>query len=328
MLRKITFVAVLGAALLSAGCARLGVSKTAEPETDEQTIVRLEKTPLYKFSEKEVDLYLGHLQETEPDLRARVVKLGRKNLGQPYKLYLLGEFPFETHDMEPLYKLTHSDCVVFSEHTYAMALSNDWPSFFNTLQRIRYKDGQIGVVTRNHYTETDWNLNNDWLLEDITLELAGESVKSYPIKVNRSKFLKDRYKIDRDIDIVEHTESYIPLEAIPGVLSELRDGDFVNVVVGKNDGYWVTHVGLIALGEDGTVNFLHSTPPKVREEPLMSYVERSLARADKAEAKVKEKGEGEMPTRLYGFKFLRLQDDPVANLATKGEALRQMAGTK
>ena len=55
-----------------------------------------------------------------------------------------------------------------------MALSHNWPGFMQMLQRIRYRDGQLGVATRNHYTEADWNISNRWLVEDITAELAGE----------------------------------------------------------------------------------------------------------------------------------------------------------
>ena len=97
--------------------------------------------PLYQFTEAEVGPYLGHLQATEPDLRKRIVALARKNIGQPYELYLLGEMPFETYDPQPLYSIARSDCLVFAEHTYAMALTRDWTGFMRLLQRIRYRDG-------------------------------------------------------------------------------------------------------------------------------------------------------------------------------------------
>ena len=136
-------------------------------------LASLAAKPLYQFTEAEVGPYLAQLHATEPDLRQRVVHLARKNLGQPYELYLLGEMPFETYDPQPLYSLTRSDCLVFAEHTYAMALSRDWTGFMRLLQRIRYRDGHLGVATRNHFTETDWNPSNRWLLHDITTELTG-----------------------------------------------------------------------------------------------------------------------------------------------------------
>ncbi len=116
----------------------------------------------------EVGRCSAYLHVVEPNFRKRIAHLGRKNLGQPYEIDLLAAFPYETIDDQPLFNLEKSDCVVFAEHTYAMARSQSWPEFFWMLQRIRYQDGVIGVSTRNHYTETDWNRQNTWLINDIT----------------------------------------------------------------------------------------------------------------------------------------------------------------
>src|SRR6476620_922622 len=118
----------------AAACKHLGLNAGE--------IAKLIDKPLYKCSEAEVDQYLKFLSATEPDLRKRIVHLARKNIGQPYELFLLGEMPFEPYDPQPIYCLGKSDCLVFSEHTYAMALSHDWPGFMRLLQRIRYRDGQ------------------------------------------------------------------------------------------------------------------------------------------------------------------------------------------
>src|SRR5690606_23844195 len=121
---------------------------------------------IYHMTPKELDVYLSWVHEQEPDLRKRIVRIARQNLGQPYAIYLLGEFPHELYDPDPMFSLKEGDCVVFSEHTYAMALGNDWKSFYEYLLKLRYKDGIPGMTTRNHFTEADWNINNQWLLED------------------------------------------------------------------------------------------------------------------------------------------------------------------
>ena len=54
------------------------------------------------------------------------------------------------------------------------------------------------------------------------------------------------------------------------------------------------------------MNLIHSSKPKVREEPLDTYIARSLKNADAKESSKK--------ARLLGFKFLRLQKDPLAHL--------------
>src|SRR3954469_6690723 len=160
--------------------------------------------PLYQFTEAEVGAYLGPLQASEPDLRKRIMHLARKNLGQPYELYLLGEMPFESYDPQPLYCIGKSDCLVFAEHMYAMALSHDWNEFMRVLQRIRYHDGHISVVTRNHYTEADWNQSNRWLVTEITGELAGDKAVKFHERIDRSKFLLGRYKLKTSLPIEEH----------------------------------------------------------------------------------------------------------------------------
>ncbi len=152
---------------------------------EEAELSELLSRPLFRMQPAQVGRYLAWLQRHEPRLGARVAHLARRTLGQPYDLHLLGEFPFETHDAQPLYSLDHSDCVVFAEHVYAMALSRSWEEFFWVLQRLRYKEGVIGVASRNHYTEADWNLNNRWLLTDITDQLAGPRVVPYAQVINR-----------------------------------------------------------------------------------------------------------------------------------------------
>ena len=284
-------------------------------------IAPLIEKPLYEFSEQEVDVYLKYLQAFEPDLRRRVVHLARKNIGQPYELYLLGEMPFEPYDPQPIYCLDKSDCVVYSEHTYAMALGHDWPSFMSLLQRIRYRDGKIGVATRNHYTEADWNPSNRWLVRDITLEAGGNSVVRFRQRVDRGGFLQKRYSLKVDIPIEQHEDVYLPIEKIDLAKSHLQEGDFVNIVRGRlargegtelpvQEDAWVGHVGMIVRGtnEQGNpqINLIHSANPKVREEPIDEYIARSIENLAELEAAGKP--------RLLGFKFLRLESDPLANL--------------
>ncbi len=293
--KAVTLVLVPTAAELEVG-ARVGVG--------ERELTQMLNTPLYKMKPDQVGRYLGWLHAAEPDLHKRVAAIGRKNIGQPYELYLLGEFPYETIDGQPLFSLEKSDCVVFAEHTYAMALSRSWEEFFWMLQRIRYKDGVIGVTTRNHYTETDWNRQNAWLVKDVSAELGAERAATYTTTVDRQKFFKTRYKLDRAIPVETSTETYIPREMVDSIASQLHEGDYVNVISTKNGDYWASHVGLVVLAPNGERHFLHSSEPVVREETFASFIARAAAR----EAKNRAAGKNEKV--LAGFKFLRLSDDP------------------
>jgi hypothetical protein len=270
--------------------------------TDEQrnyVIEQCKRKPLYKLQPKELDLYLGYIHQDEPDLRKRVVRLARQNLNQPYQIYLLGEFPYETYDADPMFCLTQGDCVVFSEHMYAMALSSSWKEFYQNLQKIRYKDGVPGMTTRNHYTEADWDKNNSWLITDATNDLGATTVTQYTERIDRASFFKN-FGIGQDIKPETLHDTYIPAAAVPSVLAKLQDGDFVNVVRGKGNGVWVGHTGLIGHKEDGTPTFINSTAPKAEEEPLMDYVNKNL----KKNPERAKKG----AAQFLGFKFLHLKN--------------------
>lgn len=258
--------------------------------------------PIYRMSPQEAGNYIASIHQAQPDLRKRIAAIGRQNIGQPYALNLLGEFPYELHDMLPLYSLEKSDCVVFAEHTYAMALSQSWEQFFWTLQRIRYKDGVIGVASRNHYTEVDWNVNNRWLLTEITAKLAGPGGPSYETTVDRSAFLRTRHHTETSIPVQISREPYIAKDKLAALLPQLQEGDMVNVVSIVDGKYLVTHVGLIVLGPDGERRFLNSAEPAVREEGFEAFFARTAQR---------EARNGPRGRKLAGFKLLRLNDNIV-----------------
>lgn len=265
----------------------------------------LQAKPLYRMKPAEIGRYLAYLQKAEPDLRARVVHLARKNIGQPYEIYLLGEYPYEVIDEQPLFQLEKSDCLVFAEHTYAMALAHSWEDFFWVLQRMRYRDGVISVATRNHYTDGDWNPQNNWLVKDITESLGGAKVATYSTVIDRARFLRERYKLERPLPAQTITERFIPTAMVNEVLPQLLPGDFVNVISIVDGDHIVSHVGLVVTGEDGERRMLHSAEPAVREETFASFIARS------SEREKRHKANGRAPKVLVGFKFLRLNDNPV-----------------
>lgn len=287
-------------ALLLAAC-----STTPPPPVALSEAELLRSAPLHQLKPAQIDKLLGQLQAEHPDLRERISVIARRFMGQPYELYLLGEFPFEVYDPQPLFNLQSSDCVVFIEHVYAMALSRNWAEFFWMLQRIRYRDGVIGVVSRNHYTEAEWLPANRWLLgTDLTDSLLPGASISYKMLIDRERFFRDRYKIEVPLPKQQHADSYLPAARTAEVLSQLQAGDLVNIVSGRNGGAWVSHVGLVVIGPDGERRFLHSAEPQVREQSFASYIAAAQERVAKAKAA------GKPATELLGFKFLRLNDKP------------------
>jgi hypothetical protein len=267
----------------------LPVIRTIPPA---RSIKKLQAAPMYSFSEREVDAYLKFLHQSEPDEMKRVIHLARKNIGQPYAIYLLGEFPYETYDPDPMYCLDKSDCVTFVEHTYAMALSRDWPSFFKTLQRLRYKDGKVGMLTRNHESVADWDPNNAWLFEEITAKL-GEGKATVPMHMTwrPAKFFA-KWNIGQDMPDVTVESVYIPRDRVSSILSELKDGDVVHIVRGNDREQYVGHFGMVGHGPNGEVNMVHSAEPAVREQGILDYLEKNR--------------------NTLGLKFLRAKSEPQA----------------
>lgn len=263
-----------------------------------RSIESLHAAPLYTFSEREVDAYLGWLSRQDMSDAQRVVHLARKNIGQPYRLFLLGEHPFELYDPDPMYCLSASDCVTFVEQTCAMAMSDDWASFFRLLQRLRYRDGIVGIRTRNHFTEADWNVSNAWLFADVTATLRGAETVPMRTRIDRQTFFA-RYGLTPDEPLQIFVDVYIPRSNVLLVTPSLRDGDIVEVVRGNETWQYVSHMGLIALDTAGAPNIIHATKPAVREEPLAAYMARNCD--------------------VLGFKFLRRIDTTVRSIAALSE---------
>jgi hypothetical protein len=251
-----------------------------------------EPKPIYQMTPAEAGSFITSMHDSQPDLRKRIAAIARRNIGQPYKLNLLGEYPYQLHDTLPMFSLGQSDCTVFAEHTYAMALSESWEEFFWMLQRIRYKDGVVGVATRNHYTEVDWNINNRWLLTDVSATVPGAAY--YDLTVDRAQFLKTRHGTDSSLPVQHSREAYVPVETAVQAFQQLNEGDMVNIISIRNGQHMVSHVGLVVLDAQGRRQLLHSSEPAVREESLESFIARTQARRG--------------GLQLAGFKFLRLND--------------------
>jgi hypothetical protein len=245
-------------------CRELGIS--------EFKLLELKEKKIYEMSYGDLDLYLDYLDFTQPSLFKRVQTIAKKYIGQPYDLYNMGEFPFELYDSKNLVNLKSSDCVTFVESVMAMALSYDWKSYFIMLQRIRYKNGNIGVAFRNHFSEVDWIPNNSWLARDITDNFDGVNTIKVHSKINKAGFLK-RWGVNSPDNYITADWSYIPNEEAPKIIPYLRTGDIVFFVKGFSpSNATITHVGLVSVEEDGVVNLIHSGKPQVQILPLIEYI--------------------------------------------------------
>lgn len=94
-------------------------------------------------------------------------------LNRPYKLYCLGEGPQGDFDQRPIYRTDGFDCETFVDMSLALAFSKNLSQFKKNINRIRYHDNVVDFVHRNHFTNIDWNKNNQAqvFIKDITTNI-------------------------------------------------------------------------------------------------------------------------------------------------------------
>lgn len=131
---------------------------------------------------------------------------GREYLGVAYVADPLGEGV--APDSDPLVRDDAFDCVTFVETSLA---GGD----VQNLNKIRYKDGVVDFVNRNHFIETDWLANNDDLVTDVTKQYGDVSVRH--VVIDKQSWLRAVHGIDSDFAPVAVDLNYIPYEQVAGI---------------------------------------------------------------------------------------------------------------
>ena len=114
------------------------------------------------------------------DMPSRLDLLSTQFLGQVYLLGALGEGSGALFNQEPLYRMDAFDCETYVDTVLALALAPNEKGFKQCIRQIRYKEGKVGFITRNHFTSLDWNLNNQQqgFIKDITPLFKDKNNKS------------------------------------------------------------------------------------------------------------------------------------------------------
>ena len=173
-------------------------------------------------------------------------------LEMPYKLTCAGDGPYALYEPWPLVNFRQTNCMVLCEHVLALSISDSWDNFFNNLQQIRYKDGMIGMRTRNHYTMADWLPQNRWLLGDVTEKVGGNFIKSVTRTISHKKFFAGKGISDmRDVlPDRELSVDYIPFKELPNIENNLRNGDIAALIFAGKEDIFSAHM-MIIVEEDG-----------------------------------------------------------------------------
>ncbi len=233
--------------------------------------------PTHQMIWKDLEMAMSNVAEVERDPDRRIMFFSELAKGTPYVIFCLGEGPESHYDKDPLVDIARVDCMTFCEQVLAMAISDDYYEFFSNLQKIRYRDGIIGMKTRNHYTIADWLPNNSWLLEDATELIGGGLCRPMVKTIHRARSLANMGCFDAEgvppPEIM--TAKYIPKEHLLLVEEFLRGGEIVSLIH-KGEGIFSSHMGLIAKGRGGETIFRHASRPagQVVDESYREYVQK------------------------------------------------------
>jgi hypothetical protein len=231
-----------------------------------------------KFVFTSVFLFLIHFgvaHAGSEDNHSKIEKISALYLGRPYKVDPLGEG--RGYDKDPLYRLDAFDCMTYVETVIAQALANDFDQFVELMKEIRYKNGQVNFVLRNHFTNIDWIKNNqkNGLITDITRKLFPTYTLTSEIQIDKAAWFKKKYHLQVDLPLQISRLDYIPLDSLlqnPKLLQKIPSGSIINIV--RSGWIDISHQGFAILGTDGIFYFRHAslTRKKVTQVSLLNYL--------------------------------------------------------
>jgi hypothetical protein len=125
-------------------------------------------------------IYHNQNNKQNANVTQRIIWMSAQFLGKPYLLGALGEGSQARFDQFPLYRTDAFDCETYVDTVVAAALADNFESFQKEILKIRYKAGKATYASRNHFTDLDWNLNNQQqgIVKDITKEFKNKEGKS------------------------------------------------------------------------------------------------------------------------------------------------------
>lgn len=140
-------------------------------------------------------------------LQHRLEQISRQFLGKPYRLGALGEGENGRYDQSPFVRMDAFDCETFVDTVLALTFTENPQELEQCIRKIRYKNGRIDYLTRNHFTSLDWNINNrqQGFLKDITQNILDK--ENHPVACTAIAL------IDKPGWIQKHTLDNIKLQA-------------------------------------------------------------------------------------------------------------------
>ena len=182
-----------------------------------------------------------------------------------------GEGAYDTVDTAPIYNIHFFNCLTYVEHVLALALSGDARAFPAHLVRLRYGDGRIDYLHRNHFFETDWLANNR---EYIALVHPKNGVTITRTLSKASFFARKHLKVTVP-DTVVSVYAW-PIEGFLAALDEKTIDPGVYIIAfikNRHKKVMTTHVGFAIIGSRGAVlRDANKTRGRVSQSALDKYL--------------------------------------------------------
>lgn len=256
---------------------------------------------------QEVEVLLDRVSH-EVSHSKRLELLSGLFLGFPYgKNGPLGEGPTGKYDQDPLYRFDTFDCTTYVETIMALTVARTADEFEEHLNKIRYEEGEIDYLKRNHFTDLQWipyNIQNGYLVEinqeivdphDIKLAQAIINFPGWLRSIKIEQIIAPMATQEERIWLLQelHAEAvnytsrlaqvpYIAIKTLvarPVLLDRIPDGSVVNFVRPNWDLTEVagTHQNISHQGflfrKGKTLYLRHaSTTGKVEELPFIDYL--------------------------------------------------------
>jgi hypothetical protein len=192
-------------------------------------------------------------------LTARIDFFSSKFIGLPYgDGGPLGEGAQGRYDQDPLYRFDTFDCTTYVETVLSLALTRHVTEFEEKMDDIRYENGVVDYLKRNHFPSLQWIPNNiangtlkeinhlvlpksEWLLAEAVINLPGwlKKIKIEEIKMpnapleERQERLLELQAEAAHVSPMMARLNYLPISILltkPEVLKNIPHGAIVNFV--------------------------------------------------------------------------------------------------
>ncbi len=261
--------------------------------------------PFYQMTHREIGQVVYDFSQKDLTVSEKINRLSEYFLGTDYDLHCTGDGPYALLEAWPLVNFKQTNCMAFCEHVLALSVSDSWDHFFDNLQQIRYRDGLIGMKTRNHYTMADWLPQNNWLLEDVTLKVGGNYARPVTRTISHRNFFKSKGMTDMRDVLPDRTMTihYVPLADLDKIKANIRAGDILSLIIAGHNDIFSAHMLMIA-EKNGEKIIREASNSKMTtfDTPYDEWVQQ------------KEK----MTGRYLGLAFMRVKD----SLNTKGRIIK------